>query len=44
MNWPNIFGGNNGNMFSPDYWNKWADKLTQTIQKNVDDAFGDIEN
>ena len=44
MNWPNIFGGNNGNMFSPDYWNKWADELTQTIQQNVDDAFGDIEN
>jgi hypothetical protein len=44
MDWPNIFEGNNGNMFSSDYWTNWADKLTQTIQKNVDDAFGDIEN
>jgi hypothetical protein len=44
MNWPNLFGVNNGNVFSPGYWTKWADKLTQTIQKNVDDAFSDIEN
>nr|CAH0106394.1 unnamed protein product [Daphnia galeata] len=29
---------------SASYWTKWADKLTQTIQKNVDDAFSDIEN